>query len=271
MPGNSILLARLSARAQTVFDVSDAKIDRHPSVLEQLVEPFDRDIDLSAMVAVVNEAMKRFGNKDGKWESESDAWLGPRIHCALRLTRAEASDQDIWNFLAAYAFPDYICWRWKSRTSDRFFGSDIKKQGFKRLWWGAELFRNGSDYSKAAVSLSRTDFSNTIFTLRAIHNRAIALAVAQYWAEHTLSGRQSVVLSTQLNTTAVTVALDRVAPVPYLGSSSLDRWVREESEIHEVLSNPIGPNDHKVSADEIKAVLDVFGRVIDLGAEKDVA
>jgi len=270
MDNDHSVLCRLLPLAQMRFDIG-GEMSRFPAVLSAFVEPFDRDITLRAATAVVDETMQRFSSKQREWESESDAWLGPRLHAALRLTRHEAADQTIWYYLAAYAFPDYVAWRWPSRSLDRFFSAQVKKHAFRRLWWSAELFRNGSDYELAEVSLSRTDFSNTILTLDAIHNRAIALAVARFWKGNKLTGRQAVAFSTQLNTTAVTVALDRVAPAQYLSASTIGKWLYAQPVPEDIVVSPDGPDDEQVSEKEIGDLLAVFASVIDLSAAEDVA
>src|SRR5690349_5484270 len=43
---------------------------------------------------------------------ESDRWLAPRVHYALRLTRSEASDRETWHWLARNSWADYVRWRW---------------------------------------------------------------------------------------------------------------------------------------------------------------
>ncbi len=119
-----------------------------------------RKIDLSSMRAVFCEAMKRF--EFDPWKS--DPWLGPRVHATLRLTRREAADKRIWEYLTVIAFPDYVRWRWAQEdhdrlvTKDRFLGED-SKNAIARLWWAAELTRNGSDYSRTEQALDISRFS----------------------------------------------------------------------------------------------------------------
>src|ERR1700694_2612480 len=117
---------------------------RGSDVVTPYVEAFQREISLEPLRTVIDECIDKFDKGDGKRNERmvrGDAWLGPRVHASLRITRAEAATPGIWEFLAAYAFPDYVNWRWNGYKDERFFSRDVKKQAFKRLWWAAELFR----------------------------------------------------------------------------------------------------------------------------------
>lgn len=67
----------------------------------------DREVKLAPIDVVVDEAMRRFANHPPK----SDAWLGPRLHAALRLTSREATDHGMWAWLHVLALPNYVRWR----------------------------------------------------------------------------------------------------------------------------------------------------------------
>src|SRR5262245_46053809 len=73
-----------------------------------------REIDLAPLRAMITEATKRFDYDP----SESDPWLGPRVHATLRLTRREAADIRIWDYLTVVEFPDYVRWRWRVLEED---------------------------------------------------------------------------------------------------------------------------------------------------------
>ena len=91
-----------------------------------------------------DEAMERFADEPTK----ADAWLPPRLHATLRLTRREAADARLWNFIALRLAPDYVRWRHPPRASannpvpqtnrSRFVGS-FHTQAISRLWWAAEM------------------------------------------------------------------------------------------------------------------------------------
>src|SRR4051794_34782976 len=87
-------------RLDRAFLVGDAGVD-----FEDLVKDFEREVDLAEVSEVVREAMSRFEREEA---AQADAWVGPRLHAALRLTRREAARRGIWRYLAVVAFPEYV-------------------------------------------------------------------------------------------------------------------------------------------------------------------
>src|SRR6202035_2382304 len=74
----------------------------HIEVAEFVVPDLElgRSVDLEPLRAVIAEAMSRFEFAPVK----SDAWLGPRVHATLRLTRREAADKRVWAYLCVVEF-----------------------------------------------------------------------------------------------------------------------------------------------------------------------
>src|SRR5580692_3916412 len=127
-------MASLLGKISSLPDDALLGVDRLPEALKAVVEPFDRDVRLDTLTAVINQNYKLFGDDPvGKALTKSDSWLAPRVHASLRLTKREASDSRIWTFLAAYAFPDYVVWRW-GRERQRALATtrDVRKHPFKR-------------------------------------------------------------------------------------------------------------------------------------------
>lgn len=261
---NNKLLGKLSALP------ADAILgeERFSEILAPSVTAFDRLVSIETLRGVIDAAKTRYTDDETGLArpSESDQFLAVRLHAALRLTKREAASQDVWNFLAAYAFPDYVCWRWgKERQSALSITTSVKKHPFKRLWWGAEMFRNGPSYDSVAAAFARTDVANTLLATRVMNNRAVALAVLEFLQRHELGSRQVNPVSTQLNTAAVTVALDFACP-NYSDSLELDaEWLREEPDLNEVLMHPEGPQHGFASLEEIENASKMLDRVIDLG------
>ncbi|MFC7757539.1 DUF6339 family protein [Catellatospora bangladeshensis] len=124
---------------------------------------------------LLDEAMRRFAGG----RASADGWLAPRLHATLRMTRAEAADPGLWNFLAMIVAPDYVVWRHKGAEiapAARFAGPHYK-QAFARLWWAAELFRNGADYRPVELACRVQDVLNTTMRLDVIDHRPTALAI----------------------------------------------------------------------------------------------
>jgi hypothetical protein len=227
------------------------------------VRDFHRDIPLAPLGSVMEEALVRFERDE---RTQSDQWLGPRVHACLRLTRREAAKRDIWSFLGAVALPEYVLWRWQDTKAepqgpaplDRFAGSDYK-QALARLWWTAELFRNGADYGPAVKALSNQDITNTLLRVDYAHHRPTALGMIKVLfpnGEKAKIGREANALSTATNISAATVLIDATAPDVQLDMHARQQWIDEAddydpSKFLDVL--PPGPPDPPVPAESLAA------------------
>lgn len=123
-------------------------------------EPILRRDGTAPDVRVLHDLMEHFREtrmRSGASRQDTDGWLVPRVHWAFRLTRAEASDKGTWHWLAAGPLRDYVEWRWGTTrpVEDTRWVGGINKQAVARLWWGAELIRDGSDYSLAVQAFTR--------------------------------------------------------------------------------------------------------------------
>ena len=146
-------------------------------------ETVKRAIDGSELSLVpFNALLDEIEYRKGNWAdaSESDRWLAPRVHTSLRLTRSDASDQDLWAWLAT-RFSGYVEWRWgsKGEVAQNRWRGPIHKQAFARLWWGAELFRDGSDYSPVERAFVFQDLPNSYLHRPLIRCRSLALGVVE--------------------------------------------------------------------------------------------
>lgn len=146
-----------------------------------------RTIPLDGMISLMDE----FNRRKNTWgdRAASDRWLAPRLHHALRLTRAEAADPDLWAWLGI-RFLDYVEWRWsgKNDTAENRFRGPVHKQAFARLWWGAELFRNGSDYRSVEKAFIFQDLPNSYLHRPIVRCRSLALALVELIAVDDASG-----------------------------------------------------------------------------------
>ncbi|WP_225755645.1 DUF6339 family protein [Actinotalea sp. Marseille-Q4924] len=171
----------------------------------------------------------------GRWSAdraESDRWLAPRVHWALRLTRAQAGDRQVWLWLALQC-ADYVRWRWdgdKGVTEDRWTGA-VNKQAIARLWWGGELFRDGSDYRPVVRAFVRQDLPNSYLHRPFLRCRPLALALLEVAAPE---GREEEVSADDVNDLArvVNLATAGAPPEAEVGYAADDvagyvRWVRQ--------------------------------------------
>jgi len=115
------------------------------------------------------------------YEPASDVLLAPRLHRALPLSRREASSPAPWRFLSVVHRPDLVRHRWENRSwasmRARFWSNGTRPDSnvFCRLWWIAELSRDGDDYSLTEAVLSRPALATGLF-IRALSSHRPAVA-----------------------------------------------------------------------------------------------
>src|SRR5262249_12542028 len=140
-----------------------------------------------------------------------------------RLTRREAADKRIWEYLTVVEFPQYVRWRWRNHDNpdkviprDRFLGGD-RKNTLRRLWWVTELTRNGSDYKRSEIALGISRFDASWLNLTVTHHRAAALAIVDFLNSFHVKGAtdiQGLVMAKATNVALRTLCLDALAASP---------------------------------------------------------
>lgn len=151
-------------------------------------EPVLREDGSGISLTAFRDLLGEFGHRSarGEWNADraaSDAWLAPRLHHALRLTRAQAADRGLWHWVAVRPGAGYVKWRWAGVSDgvngvadERWWGA-VNKQAFARLWWGAELFRDGADYEPVVRAFRRQDLINSYLHRPLVRCRSFALGI----------------------------------------------------------------------------------------------
>lgn len=235
------------------IDATAADATGHVEELE-----WGRAIDLAPLRSVIDEAIRRFKPRD------SDSWLGPRVHATLRLTRREAADKRVWNYLTVVEFPEYVRWRWTNpdrpddtAPQDRFLGED-SKNALARLWWAAEMTRDGGCYARTEIALRNSRFSVSWLHLILLHHRAAALAVVDFLNDFNASGAsdtQGQVMAKAVNVALRTVCLDALSPSPPTDAEAVREWVAERVDATLMMDAlPKGPDEEPVPAADIASV-----------------
>jgi hypothetical protein len=233
------------------------------------VFPEHEDIDMSNVDLVLEYAMRKF-DADPKM---SDAWVAPRLHAALRISRRTASDRGIWRWLAMVHAPGYVRWRWgkngKTPVLNRFDGED-KKQTFARLWWTAELCRNGPDYSPVVDAFKFQDFVNSCVCATDLgHHRpsvhAILRAVLTA-SESYPPGDAARAIPKAVNLAASTRLLDAIGPDeerPDIKARQIWRADADQYDARDYLEVlPPGPKDEPVEESSIAAVRELVNAIL---------
>jgi hypothetical protein len=219
-----------------------------------------REVPLAPLRGVIAEAMKRFEHEPQK----SDPWLGPRVHATGRLTRREAADKRIWEYLTVIEFPEYVRWRWEKTDKvdkvipqDRFLGED-SKNALARLWWATELTRNGSNYKRSEIALGISRFSASWLNLILVHHRAAALAVVDFLDTYQSVGAtdtQGRVMAKATNVALRTLCLDALAASPPTDAEAVREWIAEEIDETTMMDElPRGPDEAVVAEADIATV-----------------
>ncbi|HJL19746.1 MAG TPA: DUF6339 family protein [Sandaracinaceae bacterium LLY-WYZ-13_1] len=124
-----------------------------------------RIVELDALDAAVDGALRDTEPHD----AGLDARLAPALHRALPLTRREAADPGVFRFLTVIHRPDLVRHRWENRSwstmRGRFWrpGTRPDSNAFSRLWWIAELTRDGESYALTERVLARQALANNLF------------------------------------------------------------------------------------------------------------
>jgi len=238
---------------------------------------FGRQVLLDPLREVLEEGRKRHSTK---W-SESDGWLASRVHATLRLTRREAADRRLWAYLNVAIFPDHVRWRWRDSDDpesavpiDRFLGEDSKNH-LGRLWWGAELTRNGDDYTRTEKAFRNSRFSVSWQVLDMMHHRPAALAIVDFLEQFNdgkgATDAQGSRIARALNAALRTMALDAVAANPAPDAEAFREWIKMGIDATKMMDKlPKGPDEKESIGDdaiaEVRKHLDALAQAIGLGS-----
>ncbi|GHD99472.1 DUF6339 family protein [Streptomyces alanosinicus] len=202
--------------------------------------------------------------------TQADAWLAPRLHAVLRLTRAEAADPALWNYLALGVAPDFVVWRHFSEkrktVNARYFKGPHYKQALARLWWSAELFRDGPDYEPVVAACGNQDMLNTVLRLDVIDHRPTAQALVRLLQRGVVrTGREANALGKAVNAAAATLMYDVIAPDVQRDAGAVRRWIDEGEQGGTVLHRalPAGPADGRAPEDSVERLTNHFSELFE--------
>ncbi|MEU5772384.1 DUF6339 family protein [Streptomyces venezuelae] len=275
LPERLALLSDLNAAQYLTEGLLTGKEDVPAMALRKRVEPLpnaDARSELGPVRDLMDEAMRMW--RDGK-STKADAWVAPRLHATLRLTRSEAADRRFWNYLALGVAPDYVVWRHMSESREegklpsvaasRFRGAHYT-QAFARLWWAAELFRNGPDYGPAVTACTHQDMLNTTLRLDVIDHRPTAQAMVRLIDRGIVrNGREINALASAINTSAATLMYDVISPDVERDGQPLQRWIDASEWAGPVPQKtlPEGPDEERAPDTSVEALADYFGELFE--------
>ncbi|MER5742560.1 DUF6339 family protein [Streptomyces sp. NPDC002225] len=239
-------------------------------VVERLPEDDARWV-VEPIRSLVEDAMFEFRED----RTRADAWLAPRLHATLRLTRREAADKRLWNHLALAVAPDYVAWRHLSEPTEKRpqrriaaerFRGPADRQCFSRLWWAAELFRNGADYEPVEVACGNQDLIHTLLRSELVDHRPTAQALVHLLRCGQISGGREVNgLSVAINAAGATLIYDVLAPDRPRDPAPLRDWIAEAESAPPVERRelPKGPDEDPVPEESVTALAHYFAELFE--------
>ncbi|UQX03992.1 DUF6339 family protein [Streptomyces sp. RerS4] len=236
LPHRLALLPAGLAAAFLTTDVLAGRDEPDPAEVLRASTPIETACDrwnTAPVRELLDEAMHRFRDTP----TGADAWLAPRLHATVRMTRREAAGAELWNFLALAVAPDYVRWRHQpygptgAVAAARYTGRH-PTQTFARLWWAAELFRDGYDYAPAVIACGQQDMINTGLRLDAVRHGPTALAMVRVLkdlidAGEPGLGRRVNALCGAVNAAGATLLYDVIAPDAAPDHHALARWIED--------------------------------------------
>ncbi|UED85483.1 DUF6339 family protein [Streptomyces profundus] len=270
LPERLALLSDTQAAEYISAGLLEGREDIPSIALNKVAEPVagdDERMRLHRVRDLIDDALNKF--KDDR-PTTADAWLAPRLHETLRLTRREAAEKRFWTYMALGVAPDYVAWRHmpESKTEgrprrvarERFVGAHYK-QAFARLWWAAELFRNGSDYRPVVVACGNQDMLNSALRLDIVDHRPTAQALVGLLERGAVrTGREVNALTPAVNAAAATLLYDVIAPDVEPDGEPLGEWIAGAASALPAPRNelPEGPEEERVPEDAVQRLIAHF-------------
>lgn len=194
-----------------------------------------------------------------------DAWLAPRIHASLRVSRRVASAIEFWRWIALEHASSLVSARFgdgQMVPSWRYTGG-LLRNAVSRLWWAAEMVRDGSDYGLVKHAFGRTRTAQFALELAYSHYPPAAMAFVK--VSEGLDGGPRLEdyemkdLSVAVNALLSVRVLETCDP----GSAGLGYdavWWAATPTLDEVsgVGLPVGPNDNQVSKTAVAALTKWF-------------
>lgn len=272
IPEQLALLPDTAARRELNDEVLSGRTALPQQRLDQVAKAFEKDEErwrTAPLRELFDVAMRRYVEEH---PGASDAWLAPRVHAALRLTRREAASPEIWNYLALRVLPDYVLWRWLGGTTDgpagdtlqvnpRRFTGPFHVQAIARLWWSAEIYRDGRNYAPAVAACSNQEMFNSALRQDVFLHRPTAQAVVRMLRDGTVdSTRAANALIKAVNTAGSTIQYEVIAPDEPLDAKARRLWIEDLAIAPPVPQDtlPDGPDDGEVDFSSVARLLPIF-------------
>ena len=245
-------------------DLPEARAEHLVHLSEFLPDAKDATIDLAPLEAVVRATLEHEVHARASTDAERnalDGWLAPRVHAAVRVSRRIASNEAFWRWLALEVAAPIVALRFGSREGVprwRLVGGPLRN-GLSRLWWGAEMTRDGPDYGLLPHVFARTRTAQFALELSYSQYRTAAVAFTRV-AEGLdggprLSDAEMKALSTSVNA-RLSLRVLEAATSPSLDGPRDGAWWRAAPDVGTLVgpSGPTGPDDGYADPGEVEAL-----------------
>jgi hypothetical protein len=248
-------------------------------LLSPYEETLDFEVDHDGIERLLMAAQSRFPDA-AKQQFECDGWLAPRLHYFMRISRRAASNLGFWRHLTVMKGLEYVEYRWgtdeKPLPFDRVMGGTgassfaLRRNALARLWWAAEMARNGSDYSPVLLALKNSGADQYGLDLRygylrpgVIAFERVLLGLAGGGEE--LSFEEAKEFSKRVNLYLSATSLEGLGDAVG-GGDELDReWYGAEASAEDVVAADLkklpGPADGAVTEAQIKPYEEWYGQI----------
>lgn len=251
---------------------------------EPIIETFgagdhEVEVDLDLVRDVISHAT------DQQWDDhELDQWLAARLHYAVRVPRRVAGDSGFWTWMTIEAGQEYVIDRWLGKnpsdpetvTMHRYTGS-LLRNALARLWWGAEMVRDGPSYEYVEAVFNRVWTAEYALELMYSWYRPAAIAFTK--VGEGLDGHPGLTtsemndLSVRINSYLSLRSLERMGLQDAPDSDSDIEWYRRNPSLDEILDEgPLqGPDADHVEEEAVAELERWFAELADEAGSSEKA
>lgn len=188
--------------------------------IEGQLKALNRTVELQ----VVEEHLQKILKDSKPRDPKIDVDVALLLHTKLKLTRREAANHGVWNFLAIAVLPELIRHRWdteQTTTRDRFYrpGTRPDSNYFGRLWWMAELTADNNFYGLTKQVFKNSSLATGLFVRKLSHRREVVSACVEVLGAEKGAVVEAALRGLQKNLSVFSMA--------YLSESDLVRLLKE--------------------------------------------
>jgi hypothetical protein len=138
-----------------VTEVSNSTLHEHSHEIEGATA------DLDTLQRKLDDIVKKYDDND----HNIDKAAARHVHECIDISRRTAARVGLWHWLAVSEFPEFVYHRWPDADDEEKFldgGTDIYSNAIHQLWWGAELTREGDDYTTTEQMFGQGRLANDV-------------------------------------------------------------------------------------------------------------